>query len=213
MKDDPTKDHPSIWGKDGSQVLFKERYPVVLKTYEKWKSLNPLLEKYIRQQGDRINHKSNVKAQMTEWNMQLEAGGEHFQELVNWVREISIEVSPVQFIPDCYDCWGAVYKKGDWSKNHDHWPQIWSWVYNVECCDDCAPLVFHDSRDDNHSDHAYSLKPKSGRFTMFPGWIKHSVPKHDCDHDRIIVAGNISADPYHIIGFAQARDRERKTTK
>ena len=77
MKDDPTKDHPPIWpykmalaeafleenhppiwGKDGSQVLFKERYPVVLKTYDKWKDLNPLLEKYIRQQGDRINHKS-----------------------------------------------------------------------------------------------------------------------------------------------------------
>ena len=113
MKDDPVKDHPPIWGKDGSQVLFKERYPVVLKTYDKWKELNPLLEKYIRQQGDRINHKSNVKAQMTEWNMQLEAGGEHFQELVNWVREISLEISPVQFIPDCYDVWGAVYKKGD----------------------------------------------------------------------------------------------------
>ena len=47
MKDDPIKDHPPIWpyskalaeeghppiwGKDGSQVLFKEKYPVVLKT-------------------------------------------------------------------------------------------------------------------------------------------------------------------------------------
>ena len=39
------------------------------------------------------------------------SGGEHFQELVNWVREISLEISPVQFIPDCYDVWGAVYKK------------------------------------------------------------------------------------------------------
>ena len=57
MKDDPVNDHPPLWGKDGSQVLFKERYPVVLKTYDKWKDLNPLLEKYIRQQGDRINHK------------------------------------------------------------------------------------------------------------------------------------------------------------
>ena len=52
---------------------------------------------------------------MTEWNMQLEVGGEHFQELVNWVREISLEISPVQFIPDCYDVWGAVYKKGDYT--------------------------------------------------------------------------------------------------
>ena len=143
MKDDPIKghppiwpysmalaeeDHPSIWGKDGSQVLFKEKYPVVLKTYNDWKDLNPLLEKYIRQQGDRIKHRSNIKAQMTEWNMQLEAGGEHFQKLVDWVREVSIDSSPVQFIPDCYDCWGAVYRKGEYTQSHDHWPAIWSWT-------------------------------------------------------------------------------------
>ena len=71
----------------------------------------------------------------------------------------------------------------------------------------------NDSREDNHSDHAYSLVPKEGRFTMFPGWIKHSVPKHMCDHERIIVAGNISSDPYHIIGHAQSRSRERKVPK
>ena len=99
MKDDPVKDHPVIWGKSDNHILFKERYPVILKDYKDWKDLNPLLEKYIRQQGDRINFQSNVKAQMTEWNMQLEAGGEHFQELVNFVREVSMECSPVQFIP------------------------------------------------------------------------------------------------------------------
>ena len=48
MNDDPVKDHPPIWGKEGRQILFKERYPVVLKTYDKWKTLNPLLEKFIR---------------------------------------------------------------------------------------------------------------------------------------------------------------------
>ena len=71
MKDDPVKDHPVIWGKSDNHILFKERYPVILKDYEDWKDLNPLLEKYIRQQGDRINFQSNVKAQKTEWNMQL----------------------------------------------------------------------------------------------------------------------------------------------
>ena len=130
MKDDPVKDHPPIWGKDGSQVLFKERYPVVLRTYDKWKELNPLLEKYIRQQGDRINHKSNVKAQMTEWNMQTEGSGEHFQKLVDWVREISLEISPVQFIPDCYDVWGALYKKGDYTISHDHYRNM---VLDILC--------------------------------------------------------------------------------
>ena len=185
MKDDPVNDHPPIWGKDGSQVLFKERYPVVLKTYDKWKDLNPLLEKYIRQQGDRINHKSNVKAQMTEWNMQVEAGGEHFQELVNWVREISLEISPVQFIPDCYDVWGAVYKKGDYTISHDHWPAIWSWTYYVNVTSQCSPLVFTNTD--------YKVQPVNGLLVIFPGWVKHKVLPQENDHERVMVAGNLNA--------------------
>ena len=199
MKDDPIKDHPPIWpyskalaeeghppiwGKDGSQVLFKERYPVILKTYDKWKDLNPLLEKYIRQQGDRIKHRSNIKAQMTEWNMQLEAGGEHFQKLVDWVREVSIDSSPVQFIPDCYDCWGAVYKKGDYTISHDHWPAIWSWTYYVNVTSQCSPLVFTNSD--------YKVQPSNGLLVLFPGWVKHKVPQ-ECDHERVMVAGNLNA--------------------
>ena len=183
---------------------FEMKFPVIEKFYR-----NPSLQKRIantcRAIGDEQYKKTNVKADMTSWFMH--ETDKDFEIIANKAIEIAHDNSPSAVALATYDCWGAV------SKNHDHWPQIWSWVYNVECCDDCAPLVFHDSRDDVHSDHAYSLKPKSGRFTMFPGWIKHSVPKHDCDHDRIIVAGNISADPYHIIGFAQARDRERKITK
>ena len=185
MKDDPVKDHPPIWGKEGRQILFKERYPVVLKTYDKWKTLNPILEKFIRQQGDRINHKSNVKAQMTEWNMQIEAGGEHFQELVNWVREISLEISPVQFIPDCYDVWGAVYKKGDYTISHDHWPAIWSWTYYVNVTSQCSPLVFTNTD--------YKVQPTNGLLVMFPGWVKHKVLPQENDHERVMVAGNLNA--------------------
>ena len=189
---------------------FEMKFPVIEKFYR-----NPSLQKRIantcRAIGDEQYKKTNVKADMTSWFMH--ETDKDFEIIANKAIEIAHDNSPSAVALATYDCWGAVYKKGDWSKNHDHWPQIWSWVYNVECCDDCAPLVFHDRRDDVHSDHAYFLKPKSGRFTMFPGWIKHSVPKHDCDHDRIIVAGNISADPYHIIGFAQARNRERKITK
>ena len=40
---------------------------------------------------------------------------------------------------------------------------------------------------------------------MFPGWIKHSVPVHQCNHNRIIVAGNISADPHHVISGIKNR--------
>ncbi len=182
---------------------FDMKFPVIEKFYS-----NPALQKRIadacRSIGDEQKKKTNVKANMTSWFMH--ETDKNFETIANKANEIAHDNSPSAVALATYDCWGAVYKRGDWSKNHDHWPQIWSWVYNVECCDDCAPLVFHDSRDDNHSDHAYSLKPKSGRFTMFPGWIKHSVPEHQCDHDRIIVAGNISADPHHIISGVNNRN-------
>ena len=64
--------------KDAKFFKFSEEYPIIMKTYPDWKEINPILEKYIREQGDRKNKRTNVKAQMTEWNMQVEAGGEHF---------------------------------------------------------------------------------------------------------------------------------------
>ena len=157
----------------------------------------------ILKHGDEQNHSSNVKADMTSWFMH--EIDDSFKEIANQAIKIAYDNSPSAVALTTYDCWGAVYKKGDWTKNHDHWPQIWSWVYNVDCCDSCAPLVFHDSRDEKNPNHAYSLVPKTGRFTMFPGWIKHSVPVHQCNHNRIIVAGNISADPHHVISGIKNR--------
>ena len=157
----------------------------------------------ILKHGDEQNHSSNVKADMTSWFMH--EIDDSFKEIANQAIKIAHDNSPSAVALTTYDCWGAVYKKGDWTKNHDHWPQIWSWVYNVDCCDSCAPLVFHDSRDEKNPNHAYSLVPKTGRFTMFPGWIKHSVPVHQCNHNRIIVAGNISADPHHVISGIKNR--------
>ena len=104
----------------------------------------------------------------------------------------------VDLIP--YDCWGAIYKKGEYTKPHEHWPQIWSWVYNVECCEKCSPLIFPD-----HDIKEYSLIPKKGNLTLFPGWIKHYVPEQKCDHDRIIIAGNLGVNPWKLISGIEKR--------
>ena len=34
---------------------------------------------------------------------------------------------------------------------------------------------------------------------LFPGWIRDSVPEHQCDHDRIILAGNLGMNPWQLI--------------
>ena len=181
---------------------FHMKFPVIEEFYIDWNLQNIIANK-CRSLGDEQKKKTNVKADMTSWFMH--EIDDSFNEIANQAIKIAYDNSPSAVALTTYDCWGAGYKKGDWTKNHDHWPQIWSWVYNVDCCDSCAPLVFHDSRDEKNPNHAYSLVPKTGRFTMFPGWIKHSVPVHQCNHNRIIVAGNISADPHHVISGIKNR--------
>lgn len=174
-----------------SNPSFHMKFPVIEKLHID-KDLQNNLSRKCKSIGDEQKRKTNVKADMTSWFMH--ETDKDFGAIADKAIELAHANSPlpVHLEMSTYDCWGAVYKRGDWSKNHNHWPYVWSWVYNVECCDNCSPLVFNDT-------NAYSLAPKVGRLTMFPGWIKHSVPAHQCDHDRIIVAGNISEDPHSII--------------
>ena len=125
-----------------------------------------------------------------------------FMEVCRLAIDVAYENSPRQGVPFMpYDCWGAIYSKGDYTKTHEHWPMIWSWVYNVECCEHCSPLSFDDS--------SHSIQPKSGNMILFPGWIRHSVPKHTCDHDRIILAGNLGANPWQAIAGMEFRGATR----
>ena len=185
---------------------FEMKFPVIEHWY-KDSDLQERLANTCRRIGDEQKRKTNVKADMTGWFMH--ETDSDFEMLCAEAMKLANENSPSEVALMQYDCWGAIYNKGDWTKNHDHWPQIWSWVYNVKCCDDCAPLIFHDSRNEEDTDHAFSLKPSNGKITMFPGWVKHSVSEQQCEHERIIVAGNISANPYHIISGIKERE-ERK---
>ena len=41
---------------------------------------------------------------------------------------------------------------------------------------------------------------------LFPGWIRHSVPEHQCNHDRIILAGNLGINPWQPIFGMESRN-------
>ena len=172
-----------------SSVDFNVRFPVAQKDCSN-EELQKRLAQTCRDIGDIQKLSTNVQASMTGWYMH--ETDSDFMEVCRMAMDFAYENSPRQGVPFMpYDCWGAIYSKGNYTKTHEHWPQIWSWVYNVECCDSCAPLMFNDS--------SHSVSPKSGNLVLFPGWIRHSVPEQQCDHDRIILAGNLGMNPWQLI--------------
>ena len=53
-------------------------------------------------------------------------------------------------------------------------------------CENCSPLVFP------NAEKPLKVTPKTSQMILFPSWIKHEVPEHSCDHDRIMIAGNLN---------------------
>ena len=174
---------------------FDVKYPVVQKDCSN-EELQKRLAQTCRNIGDVQKSSTKVQASMTGRYMQ--ATDSDFMEGCRMAMDFAYDNSPRQGVPLMpYDCWGAIYSKGNYTKIHEHWPQIWSWVYNVECCPDCSPLVFNDAY--NEKIKGGSIHPHSGKMILFPGWIRHFVPEHQCDHDRIILAGNLGMNPWQSI--------------
>jgi hypothetical protein len=168
-----------------SSVLFTSNLPIIKSDVPKSNATEELI-KFCHGFDDIQNKETNVQANMSSWFMHEQ--NEEFMKLCDYAVHLATENSPNKVFLMPYDCWTASYTKGDWTKPHDHWPSIWSWVYNVDCCDSCAPLVFPDAKQE--------VIPEKNTMIMFPGWVKHSVPKHQCDHERIVIAGNLGLNPY-----------------
>ena len=81
--------------------------------------------------------------------------------------------------------WGATYRKGDYSLYHSHMPSTFSFCYYPKVGKNPAPLVF--------SDLDYEVIPEENQLVLFPAYLKHGVPSHRNDEDRIVIAGNIIA--------------------
>ena len=168
---------------------FNMRFPIIMRNVQEQfddsstnvlELLNNDLTKIIKLVGDTQNRKTNVKADMTDWFMQRK------YQIFNSVGYIAIklaqEASPCKVQLELYDIWGAVYKRGDFTKTHDHWPHPWSFSYYVKS-DGTTPIMFPDS--------PCYLYPKTNDMVLFPGILRHGVPIHESDEERIIVSGNI----------------------
>ena len=85
---------------------------------------------------------------------------------------------------DWINFWTAVYSKGDYSQAHDHYPSYWSFVYFLKTKWYHPALHFVDS--------GKKVRPKNGRYVVFPAYLKHKVAPHLFNNKRIVLAGNLT---------------------
>jgi hypothetical protein len=135
--------------------------------------------------GDVQKRTTNVKALMTSWLMTDHKPFKIISDHVeNVVKQFYSEMTSLKLETFMTTCWGAMYKKGDYSEPHAHSPAFLSWVYYVKASEKSSPIIFRDG---------YNYQPKSGYGIIFPGWLIHEVPPEEYDDERIIVVGNIEA--------------------
>jgi hypothetical protein len=159
---------------------------------------NRLIQKILAY-PDVMKHQTNVKANMTDWRMHMK--DDDFGKLASTVETIAMNMrygsthvdgdthtvknkgqSP-RLMTD--ECWGASYGKGELTKNHNHWPALWSWCYYLQVPKGSSPLVF--------SEAGIMFEPNVGDLVIFDGQAEHSVPPCECEEKRVMIAGNIVA--------------------
>ena len=182
---------------------FKMKLPIhevnLLETKKIDSKTNDNLIQKILTYPDVMKHQTNVKANMTDWRMHMK--DDDFGKLASTVETIAMNMrygsthvdgdthtvknkgqSP-RLMTD--ECWGASYGKGELTKNHNHWPALWSWCYYLQVPKGSSPLVF--------SEAGIMFEPKVGDLVLFDGQAQHSVPPCDCEEKRVMIAGNIVA--------------------
>ena len=184
-----------VYGKGQSPwPHFTDKYPVKVKQITGLD--NSQLERDIRDAGDYLGGRTAAKCLMTRWDMHT------VYESFVFVSEKAMEIAdscPVATKTDTdgtplkvplylNDTWGLVYTTGQSAKVHNHWPSLWSYTYCVSACENCSPLVFPNAQ------KPLSVTPKTSQMIVFPSWLQHEVPMHKCEHDRIMISGNLNMD-------------------
>ncbi len=164
---------------------LNERFPIIIKKHPSYEFLNILLIEDIGKIDDwDLSYKTNVNGKMSPWRTKTT----NVDVVIKWVRDTLYEkyswlAQNHKFID--IESWFAVYNKGDFTARHDHYMSEFSWVYFVKSPRGSSPLVFSTS--------GKRIKAEEGRVVIFPGCLKHEVPKNKCC-DRIVLAGNVNVD-------------------
>ena len=120
-----------------------------------------------------------VQAALTDWDL---SGNEFFQDFVGQVHVLYPKYK-------IQDLWIATYSQGDYSEAHDHRGFDWSFVWYLDTCNNCTPLCFPNIKKPWLPPHV--VYPKVGDLYFFHGDRHHYVCPHICEHERIVVSGNL----------------------
>ena len=174
------------------QVITNIHY---VNLYEDTAELNPRLEKFIRNTGDQMKRSTNLKADMTWFNVE----SKEFEELHNIIKPYLAKFfindkieKTLCMTPEFVETWGALYNKEDYTVTHVHEPCKLSWIYYVKVSENTAPLYIHQIVNEKGKREVFQIPPKISDLVMFPSWTPHSVPKQKTDEERICVAGNVN---------------------
>tara|TARA_Y100000996_G_C22322991_1_gene561168 strand:+ start:70 stop:720 length:651 start_codon:yes stop_codon:yes gene_type:complete len=119
---------------------------------------------------------------------------DEFKQLSDYVLTIC-EDNASSYNYRTVDCWGALYRKGDYIKTHSHWPCSLSWIYYIKVTENTSPLIFVNKivpELDKNSNGEHIIQPESGDLIIFPSILNHRVPAEKSDDERIMAAGNIT---------------------
>ena len=184
-----------VYGKGkGPWPHFIDKYPVKVKQITGLD--NDQLEKDIREAGDYLGGRTPAKCLMTRWDMHtvyesfvlVSEKAMEIAEACPLSTKTDTDGNPLKIPLYLNDTWGLVYTTGQSAKVHNHWPSLWSYTYCVSACEECSPLMFPNAQE------PLSVAPKTSQMIVFPSWIKHEVPIHKCEHDRIMLSGNLNVD-------------------
>lgn len=146
----------------------------------------------ILKSGDFQNKKTNVKAYMTNWwikSREIDIFTRWLEQKIYWNFDLVPKIAGVgnsltQPLYQ-YNCWGAIYNKGDHTLPHNHSPFSISFVYFVNSPNGSSPLTFTTTNK--------KIKAEEGKVVVFNSSLFHHVPKNNCDN-RVVVAGNYAVD-------------------
>jgi len=138
------------------------------------------IKEAILKRGDELNRSSPVRADHTQWKLHRNSEYSYFIDKFH-------EIYPKYRINEL---WGCTYRQGDYAEAHNHFGFDLAFVWFVDTCSHCSPLIFPDIK---HPwlEHEAVIEPRNGMLYVFTGKDIHYVEPHTCDHERIIMSGNV----------------------